>query len=187
MEIEKKFRLTFESWERVKTDLKEIGAEYITEDFEENILFHNDFLEEQKALLRLRKTGRGNILTFKQFVSADGGIKSHVEHESSISEPEEIERIVESLGFQKRMVYEKRRLIWKFKEVEIVLDELPFGLFMEIEGALMAIAEAEMYLGTEDFEIEEKTYPFLTKEHGERIGGRIESRFGNRSDMNWNN
>lgn len=187
MEIEKKYRLTPENWERVKADLKQIDAEYIAEDFEENILFHNDFLEENGALLRLRKTGRGNILTFKQFVSSAGGAKQHVEHESEVEKPDEIEKIVEGLGFAKKMVYEKRRLIWKFKEVEIVLDELPFGLFMEIEGAMMAIAEAEMYLGAEDFAIEEKTYPHMTKEHGEKIGGRIESRFGNKADMTWNN
>ncbi|MEZ5347025.1 MAG: class IV adenylate cyclase [Pyrinomonadaceae bacterium] len=187
MEIEKKYRLSPENWDRVKSDLSEIGAEFIAEDFEENILFHNDFLEENKALLRLRKTGRGSKLTFKQFVSSTGGVKQHVEHESEVENPEEIERIVESLGFEKRMVYEKRRLIWKFKEVEIVLDELPFGLYMEIEGALMAIAEAELYLGAEDFETEEKTYPALTKNLGERAGRMIEARFGNKDDLTQNN
>jgi hypothetical protein len=61
--------------------------------------------------------------------------------------------------------------------VEVVLDELPFGSFMEIEGPLTAIAEAEMLLGIEDLEVEHETYPRITARLGKLNNGIIEARF----------
>jgi len=40
------------------------------------------------------------------------------------------------------VVYEKYRTTYQWREVEIVLDELPFGNFCEIEGPLPAIHAA---------------------------------------------
>src|SRR5207237_5465712 len=96
--------------------------------------------------------------------------KHQIEHETVVENAEELEKIIESLDFYKKLIYEKRRKTWRFREVEIVLDELPFGDFMEIEGSITAIAEAEMFLGIEDFETEHKTYPRLTGEFGVRNG-----------------
>ena len=66
---------------------------------------------------------------------------------------------------------------YQFKEVEIVIDELPFGLFMEIEGEFMKIVEAEMLLGIENLEAEHETYPGLTAKFGVKNGEMIEARF----------
>ncbi len=81
------------------------------------------------------------------------------------------------MGLVKNLVYEKRRKTYKFRDVEIVLDELPFGFFMEIEGSFTAIAEAEMFIGAEDFEIEHETYPRLTARLGKQNGDAVEARF----------
>ena len=81
------------------------------------------------------------------------------------------------MGFQKNLVYEKRRKTWHFRDVELVLDELPFGLFMEIEGSITAIKEAEMLLDIEDFPAEHESYPRLTARFGKRNGDLIEARF----------
>ena len=179
IEIEKKYRLTKEQYDRVADDLKDLKAEFTGEDFEENLLFGNEYLKEIGGLIRIRKSSEKDTLTFKQFISGGGGMKKHVEHESVIDSPDEVAKIVEALTFELRIVYEKRRKTWKFRSVEVVLDELPFGLFMEIEGTNMAIAEAEMFLGADEFEAEEKTYPYLTKQLGKRNGNRIEARFAN--------
>ncbi len=182
-EIEKKYRLTKEQYDQVEADLEELKAEFTGEDFEENLLFGNDYLKEIGGLIRIRKTQDKDTLTFKQFVSGSGGMKKHIEYESVVDSPDEVAKMVEALAFELRMVYEKRRKTWKFRKVEVVLDELPFGLFMEIEGTNMAIAEAEMFLGGDEFEAEEKTYPYLTKELGKQNGNRIEARFGNSDDV----
>jgi hypothetical protein len=61
--------------------------------------------------------------------------------------------------------------------VEIVIDDLPFGLYLEIEGSVTAIKEAEMLLDLDELEAEHKTYPILTSELGIKNGDVIEARF----------
>jgi adenylate cyclase class 2 len=181
-EIEKKYRLTTEQKADVLESLEEIGAEYRGEDFEENIIFSNDDLLAKQAVLRLRRIGERTILTYKQKVQSQTGAKHHIEYETEIADFDEIAKIFKSLGFRRSLVYEKRRRTWNFRQVEIVLDVLPFGDFMEIEGSLTAIAEAEMFLGAEDFEVVPETYPNLTLRFGKRNGDLIEARF-DREDL----
>lgn len=176
-EIEKKYRLSREQNEFVLESLKEIGAVFEGEDFEENILFSNSDLVEKRAVLRLRKIDEKTILTYKQRVQNDFAVKQNTEYETEVSDFGEISKIIESLGFRQSLVYEKRRRTWKFRQVEIVLDALPFGLFMEIEGSVTAIAEAEMFLEAEDFEVEHLTYPNLTLQFGKQNGDLVEARF----------
>lgn len=176
IETEKKYRLTLEQRETVLKNLADIGAEYKGEDFEENILFHGGVLTEKKAVLRLRKIGEKTILTFKERIQDDFEIKRHTEFETEVKDFEEMVNIFESLGFYRSMVYEKRRKTWHFRQVEIVLDELSFGNFMEIEGSITAIKEAEILLEAEDFETEHETYPHLTARLGTRNENLIEAR-----------
>jgi adenylate cyclase class 2 len=42
--------------------------------------------------------------------------------------------LLEALGFQLNVKYEKWRTIYQLGELEITLDEMPFGNFTEIEG-----------------------------------------------------
>lgn len=177
IEIEKKYRLSDEQRQFVLDALEEVGAEYEGEDFEENILYRGGALDKKNAVLRIRKIGAKAILTYKQRIQNELDIKQQIEHETSFENPHELEKIVENLGFMKKLIYEKRRKTWRLREVEIVLDELPFGLFMEIEGSITAIREAEMILDIEDFEAEHKTYPRLTAEFGTANGELIEARF----------
>ncbi len=177
IETEKKYRLTEEQFKQIGKELKEIGAEFCGEDFEENSIYGGGVLDKQKAILRIRKTQDKTILTYKKRIENDFSVKQQIEHETEVADADAIEKIVESLGLVRNLVYEKRRKTWKFKNVEIVLDELPFGFFMEIEGEFMAIAEAEMFIGAEDFETEHETYPHLTASLGKRNGETIEVRF----------
>lgn len=177
VEIEKKYRLTKEQYDEVFESLKELEAKFIGEDFEENILFGNEFLKEKKALLRLRRIGEKTILTYKEAGDENLTVKRRIEHETEVSDFSAIEKIFIGLGFYEGMVYEKRRKSFHFRQVEVVLDELPFGLFMEIEGSMTGIAEAEMYLGADEFEVEYKSYPFLTYELGVKKDNKIEARF----------
>jgi adenylate cyclase class 2 len=177
IEIEKKYALTNEQREEVLASLKELEAKYIGEDFEENTLYSGGVLNEKAAVLRVRKIGAKTILTFKERVSSDSGIKQQIEYETGVEKSVELENIIENLGFFKALVYEKRRQTWKLRAVEVVLDELPFGQYMEIEGAISGIAEAEMILEIEDFETENETYPSLTKKFGVQNKNLIEARF----------
>lgn len=177
IEIEKKYRLSDEQRKFVLEALEESAAKYEGEDFEENLLYRGGALDEKNAVLRIRKIGAKAILTYKRRIQNEFDIKQQIEHETLVENPAELEKIIENLGFRKKLIYEKRRKTWRFREVEIVLDELPFGIFMEIEGSITAIREAEMILDIEDFTVEHKTYPRLTAESGIANGDLIEARF----------
>lgn len=177
IETEKKYRLSAAQKEFVLKSLREFNAEFVREDFEENIIYGGGILNENRAILRVRKTQDKTILTYKKRIENDFAVKQQIEHETEIADADELEKIIENLGFKPQIIYEKRRKTWKFRAVEIVLDELPFGDFMEIEGAITAIAEAEMLLDIEDFETEHETYPSLTMKQGKRNGEVVEARF----------
>ena len=177
VEIEKKYRVTEEQRQLVVEALEEFGAEYLGEHFEENTVFGGGILDEKLAALRIRKTADKTLLTYKQRIQSEDGAKHQTEHEVEVSDHESLKAIVENLGFEPRLVYEKRRRTWKFRSVEVVLDELPFGLFMEIEGSVMSIREAEMLLDIEELEVEHDTYPRMASRLGKAVGNVIESRF----------
>jgi adenylate cyclase class 2 len=88
-----------------------------------------------------------------------------------------MEAILEALGFTPALVYEKRRQTWRLGNTEIVIDVLPFGLFMEIEGRINQIKAVERKLGLKGLRAENATYPQLTQKHGKVYDGLIEARF----------
>lgn len=177
IETEKKYRLTEEQREQVLKNLEEIGAEYLHKDFEINQIYGGGILEEEKAALRIRKTEGKTLLTYKRRVGNVSNLKQHIEYETEVGDSETMENIIKALGFELGLVYEKHRQTWKFQNVEIVLDELPFGLYMEIEGKITDIGLAEMLLEIEDYELESETYPKLTFDLGVKNGDLIEARF----------
>lgn len=177
LETEKKYRLTPAQRKTVLDLLKNFGAEFKGEDSEENIIYHGGILNEKGAILRIRKTQDKTILTYKKRIQNEFAVKQQIEYETEVANAAELEKIIENLGFSPRLIYEKRRKTWKFRQVEVVLDELPFGEFMEIEGSFTAIAEAEMFLGAEDFEVVHETYPSLTMKFGRTHGNLFEARF----------
>ncbi len=177
IEIEKKYRISDEQLDEVSASLKDFGAVFVREDFEENILYRGGILDTKPSVFRLRKIGEKGVLTYKEPIISDLAIKQRLEHETEISNIDSMEKIIAGLGLSPILIYEKRRKTWHFRSVEIVLDELPFGLFMEIEGSITSIAEAEMILEIEHFEAEHQSYPSLTMKHGKNINDVFESRF----------
>jgi len=177
IEIEKKYRLTRELRTAVVAALGEFGAKFVRNDIEENTIFSNDLLFKNRAMVRIRKTSDRSMITFKQRTGSISEEKQQIEYETRIDDANVARSILENIGLRIVLIYEKKRATYKFRNSEVVLDELPFGLFMEIEGPLTAIAEAEMLLGIEDLEIERETYPRLTTRFGVKNGDVIEARF----------
>ena len=178
IEIEKKFRLTKKQREKVLQRLPEIGARPRGEVFEENTLYDGESLDLARSVLRLRRVGKTGTLTYKEVFPTSSSIKHHREDETRVEDPEAMAAILDALGFRPTLVYEKRRKTWRLGKTEIVVDELPFGLFMEIEGSDADIAAAELKLGIKGLRTERETYPQLARKHGKRYGDMIEARFG---------
>jgi adenylate cyclase class 2 len=55
---------------------------------------------------------------------------------------DDIAEILEHLGFEAQQVYEKYRETFALDDVEVVLDELPYGNFVELEGSEEGIRAA---------------------------------------------
>jgi Adenylate cyclase, class 2 (thermophilic) len=134
-------------------------------------------MDERGATLRLRKIGDFCVLTYKERIKNETGVKERIEFETSVSDVDATESIIERLGYKLTAVYEKRRKYWRMGTVEVVLDELPFGLFMEIEGTVEEIDRAEQALGLKELEREPRGYPRLTIKYGRKNGEVSEARF----------
>lgn len=90
-------------------------------------------LRQNHQVLRLRKDS-ANHLTYKGASDNSEGIADREELEITVSDFGMTRSILEALGYTPFMIYEKYRTTYIYKECEIVLDELPFGFFIEIEG-----------------------------------------------------
>ncbi len=177
IEVEKKYRLTRAERERVLERLHEIGAQFCGEAFEENVLYAGGIINLKNCVLRLRRVAGKALLTYKERFPTDSAIKRQREDETEVLNAEAMAAILDGLGYRPALVYEKRRATWRVAQTEVVIDELPFGFFMEIEGEEQAIIEAEKALQLTETEAEMATYPQLTALHGKKSGEVVEARF----------
>jgi adenylate cyclase, class 2 len=177
IEIEKKYRLTKKQREAVLSRLPKIGAKLKRKEFEENTLYGGNGVDLDRNVLRLRRVGKRAILTYKERHPTSSAIKHQQEEETEIKNAKAMDAILQALGFAPTLVYEKKRLTWRLAAAEIVLDDLPFGLFMEIEGSESEIRDLERRLAIKGLRTEHSTYPGLSLKHGKKKGGVVESRF----------
>lgn len=177
VEIEKKYRLTKSQLKEIRRKLAGTKAEFSGEDFEENTLYGGGSLEPGRKALRLRRVNRKGILTYKERYPGKSDIKRQREEETVVESPDKADVILKLLGFTPALVYEKRRQTWRLSGAELVLDDLPFGLYMEIEGSEKAIRSIESRLALTDLPVEDATYPELTLRYGKKKGKTVQARF----------
>lgn len=178
IEIEKKYRLTPEQVESLRRRLKEAGASgQGSAEFEENVIYTGPGLDPARRVLRLRRKGDRAVFTFKERDLSGSPVKRQREEETEVSNAIALASILEALGYTPLLVYEKRRETFRMLDTEVVIDELPFGLFAEIEGEEARIFEVEKLLGLDAAEAEHAPYPELTRRHGTRRGEVCEARF----------
>src|SRR4030042_1166247 len=84
-------------------------------------------------LLRLRLDSRAR-LTYKGLGSIEGGARLRQELEFTVSDFDTARALFEALGYEVYMLYEKYRTTYEMRNLEVVLDEMPYGDFLEIEG-----------------------------------------------------
>ncbi len=90
-------------------------------------------LTADHRVLRLRQDVR-SVLTYKGPSAAGQVVNMRQEIETDVSDFAATRRILEALGYQVTVMYEKWRTTYQLENLEIVLDELPYGDFCEIEG-----------------------------------------------------
>lgn len=87
-------------------------------------------LSQAGMVFRLRSDPQAT-LTVKRSRASD---LERDEFELAIGDAEDALRLIESLGYETFAVYEKYRTVYALRDTEVMLDELPFGNFAELEG-----------------------------------------------------
>lgn len=90
-------------------------------------------LRAEGRVLRLRRDTQVR-LTYKSASKNMQGVLSREEIEFVVEDFEIARRFLEALGYQKLFYYEKYRTIYQLDKTFVMLDELPYGDFIEIEG-----------------------------------------------------
>ena len=144
-EIEIKFKI--DNPNLIRKILKREKMHFIGKAFEKTFRFDttDKNLEQRGQFLRVR-TGFKNVITFKRKIE-NKKFKEREEIELEISNPEKMMMILENLGFTKILIMEKYREKWRSDDIEIVIDRLPMGMFIEIEGEEKVIKEMVKTLG----------------------------------------
>lgn len=116
--------------------------------FERNLRYENaeSSLTAGGVVLRLRQDERAK-LTYKADASMEDGIVKRFEAEVVVSDFEAMDVILRRLGFHVALVYEKYRTTFALDGAEVVLDELPYGNFTEIEADAVTIERVIGLLG----------------------------------------
>jgi adenylate cyclase class 2 len=120
-----------------------LGATAGSEVLETNIRFEDadGNLIKGGRLLRLRMDGSCRLTYKYPPLRDDPEYKVYQELEVAVSDCDAMTGILRSLGFHPAQVYEKRRRVFHFRDVELCLDRMPFGDFLEIEGPRQSIRD----------------------------------------------
>ncbi|MDO9547075.1 MAG: class IV adenylate cyclase [Pelolinea sp.] len=134
--VEKEAKFYIRDLEKIEQHIIDLGGEMVQpRTFETNLRFDtpNRELSASFQVLRLRQDTRAR-LTYKGPADPGSTVNSRPEYEVEISDLDTGRMILEALGYEVVTIYEKYRASYSLGEVEISLDEMPFGYFLEIEG-----------------------------------------------------
>ena len=137
-EIEAKFYVR--DLDGIITRLHELEARLIQRRvLETNLRFDlpDGSLRSEGRVLRLRRDTEARF-TYKGPSTNEQGVLSRTEIEFTVGDFEKAKEFMEALGYQKLLYYDKYRTTYELQTSEgslhVMLDELPYGNFVEIEG-----------------------------------------------------
>lgn len=136
MSTETEVKLYVPHLEMVQVRLERLGAQLAAPRvYERNVRYENaeKSLTPSGIVVRLRQDSRAR-LTYKEGASVEDGVVSRTEIEVEVSDFDAMQTILGKLGYHPHLVYEKYRTTYELDGAEIVLDEMPYGSFVEVEG-----------------------------------------------------
>jgi len=132
-------KLVFDERRVIVNRLKELGAilkeKYLLEDYYYSVKGTN--MSNTNDLLRIRKKGNKQELTFKGKCETKGAVWERVEINCPIENYTDILKIFDYLKFNKLSVNKSSREIWILGNCEIVFSDITYPAkvsFLEIEG-----------------------------------------------------
>jgi predicted adenylyl cyclase CyaB len=90
-------------------------------------------LSRAGKVLRLRKD-HSIYFTYKEPAEIGEGVSMRHETEVDIADFDQGRSFLEALGYRVAMTYEKYRTGYRFRDLMVTLDEMPFGTLCEIEA-----------------------------------------------------
>jgi adenylate cyclase class 2 len=125
-------------------------------------------LRRKGELLRLRKYGNEWTLTYKsKDKNKSGRHKTRVEVETKVENGAQMNAILNALGYEPSLRYEKFRAEWGDGKGRVVVDQTPIGNFGEIEGPPRWIDRTAraLEIRAEDYITESYAELFFTWKH----------------------
>ncbi len=171
MHTEIEAKLKVDSLKEVERKLSEVGAEFVAEQLQTDTYFDDTgaVLKSSDRALRLRRQRAGQkdntFLTYKG-AKEKNDFKKRLEIEIEVGDGDSVEKLLSELGYEKALVFEKRRQIWQLGDCIVCLDELPLlGCFVEIEGPDGgSISDVQKKLGLSDLQHIVESYACLMQQ-----------------------
>jgi adenylate cyclase class 2 len=110
--------------------------------FEDNVLYDDARLALAPGRRCACAGGRARVVTFKGRAQDARRRQEPAGDEVEVSDGERFHAILTALGYVQVFRYQKYRETYRWREVEIVIDETPIGTFLEIEGRSRVIHAA---------------------------------------------
>ena len=140
MSVETEAKLKVDSLQDVELKLAQLGAEFVAEQAQTDSLFDDDTgtLTGTDRCLRIRRQVADNhkrcILGYKGG-KQKSNFKKRKEIETEVKDADSLVSLLSELGYEEKLIVEKRRRLWRLDACEAALDDLPaLGTFVEIEG-----------------------------------------------------
>jgi adenylate cyclase class 2 len=140
MHIEIEAKLKLGSLSEIARRLKAVGAKFLGRRFQVDVYLDDNksTLRKSGSALRIRRELIGRkervVVTFKG-PRRRGRFKQRQEIQFEVGDPRLAEVFFAAIGYERALVFQKKRRVWRLGGCEIALDELPLlGSFVEIEG-----------------------------------------------------
>lgn len=166
--IEIEAKLKVESFDQIKERLENLAAEFLDEKLQTDYYFddaNGDLAKTDKCLRLRREVGRSGEKIFLTYKGAKdkAAFKKRSEINLEVADSQAATKLLTSLGYEKALVFEKKRQTWRLGDCEVALDQLPLlGAFVEIEGPdENKIADVQRKLGLADLPHVKNSYADL--------------------------
>lgn len=177
MDVEIEAKLKVDSIEEVADRLPGLSAELQHQVVQTDYFFDDakESLTKADSCLRLRRELIGSeeqiFLAFKG-PREKTRLKKRAEIQIHLQDADGASKLLEALGFEKKLTFQKKRQLWRLMGCEVALDELPLlGEFVEIEGpGEEQIAEVQKKLGLADLPHIAQSYASLLADELSRRG-----------------
>jgi adenylate cyclase class 2 len=147
--LEQEIKLAFDSLEAARRAVETAGGRLVVS---RRLLVDTLFtspdgrIPANGSTLRLRRDGAQTYITFKGPVQP-GPVKIRPEFETAVGSADTMDQILAGLGYRPTFRAEKYREEYSLNGLQVVIDDLPIGVFVEIEGDAASIEQAARLLG----------------------------------------